>query len=221
MPELRAIVFDFDGLTLETEEAVYRSWAEIYAEHGHEVSLDFWKTTIGSSIDAWDPHLDLEQRIGRPLDRAALRSRRRARQMELIAEREVLPGVLELRSEAAAAGLRVAIASNSSREWIMGHLEPRGLDQGWDCIRTRDDVARPKPAPDIYLSVLDCLGVSAAAAVAIEDSPHGVSAAKAAGLRCVAVPGPLTRGLDLGAADLLSDSIAELSVARLGRLLAG
>ena len=218
MTELRAIVFDFDGLILETEQAVYRSWAEIYAEHGHEISLDHWKTTIGSSIDAWDPHLDLEDRIGRSLDRDALRRRRRARQMELIAEQEVLPGVLELRDAARAAGLRVAIASNSNREWVMAHLQPRGLDTGWDCIRTRDDVSRPKPEPDLYLAVLDCLRVEAAQAVAIEDSPHGVAAAKAAGLVCVAVPGPLTRGLDLGAADLTVSSIAELGIARLTEL---
>jgi len=167
--DLQAVVFDFDGLILETEMAVYQSWAEIYAEHGHEVSLEFWKTTIGSSIDAWDPHQDLEARLGRSLDRVALRARRRARQMELIAEREVLPCVIELRDEARAAGLKVAIASNSSLEWVMGHLGPRGLVEGWDCIRTRADVTRPKPAPDLYLAALDCLGVPAAAAVAIED----------------------------------------------------
>jgi HAD superfamily hydrolase (TIGR01509 family) len=215
---LKAVVFDFDGLILETEGAVYRSWAEIYAEHGHEVSLDFWKTTIGSSIDAWDPHADLEARLGRNLDRAALRTRRRARQMELLAEQDLLPGVLELREGARAAGLKVGIASNSSLEWITGHLEPRGLLEGWDCIRTRADVARPKPAPDLYLNVVKCLDVEAEAAVAIEDSPHGVAAAKAAGLLCVAVPGPLTLGLDLGAADLKVASIADLTVARLAGL---
>jgi len=219
--DLQAVVFDFDGLILETEMAVYQSWAEIYAEHGHEVSLEFWKTTIGSSIDAWDPHQDLEARLGRSLDRPALRTRRRARQMELIAEREVLPVVIELRDEARAAGLKVAIASNSSLEWVMAHLGPRGLVEGWDCIRTRADVTRPKPAPDLYLAALDCLGVPAAAAVAIEDSPHGVASAKAAGLLCVAVPGPLTLGLDLGAADLQVSSIADLTVTRLAGLAAG
>jgi HAD superfamily hydrolase (TIGR01509 family) len=140
--------------------------------------------------------------------------------MELIAEREVLPGVIELRDEARAAGLKVAIASNSSLEWVMGHLGPRGLVEGWDCIRTRADVTRPKPAPDLYLAALDCLGVPAAAAVAIEDSPHGVASAKAAGLLCVAVPGPLTLGLDLGAADLQVSSIADLTVTRLTGLAA-
>lgn len=214
-------MFDFDGLILETEEAVYRSWAEVYAEHGQEVSVDFWRTTIGSSLDAWDPHLDLEQRVGRALDREALRARRRRRQVEMLTGQALLPGVLDLRAAAVAAGLRVGIASNSSREWVLSHLEPRGLAEAWHCIRTREDVARPKPAPDLYLAAVRCLGVEPAEAVAIEDSPHGVEAALAAGLRCVAVPGPLTLGMDFQAAHLRVASIAELTVAGLAGLVAG
>ena len=90
-------------------------------------------------------------------------------------------------------------------------------------MRCRDDQdvgGRSKPDPAVYLAAVACLGVAAGECVAIEDSPHGIDAARRAGLCCVAVPGPLTRDLDLSAADLRVDSVAELSVGRLAALLA-
>jgi beta-phosphoglucomutase-like phosphatase (HAD superfamily) len=95
---------------------------------------------------------------------------------------------------------------------VVGHLERLGLS-GWDCVRCREDVERTKPAPDLYLSVLDCLGVSASEAVAIEDSGVGVRAAKAAGLYCVAVPSAMTASHDFGLADMIVPSLAELPLA--------
>jgi beta-phosphoglucomutase-like phosphatase (HAD superfamily) len=98
---------------------------------------------------------------------------------------------------------------------VTGHLERVGLGSVWDCVRCRDDVREAKPAPDLYLAALECMGLAAAEAVAIEDSPNGIAAAKAAGLLCVAVPGPLTQATDLGQADLHLSSLAELPLAEL------
>ena len=221
MPGLRAVVFDFDGLIIETETPVYRAWAEVFAEHGQELSLDFWKTIIGTNT--FDTIAELERRLGHPLDRDEVTRVRRARELELAHAQPLQPGVLELIHAARAAGLRLGVASSSTRRWVGAHLQHRGLAAEFDCVRCRDDAdvgGRSKPDPAVYLAALRCLGVRAAEAVAIEDSPYGVAAARAAGLCCVAVPGPLTRDLDLGAADLRVDSVAELSVARLSALLA-
>jgi len=203
---LRALIFDFDGLVLETEEPLYLAHAEIYAEHGQELSLDFWKTTVGT--DTFDPDADLESRLGRPLDRAALDRARRRRTEELLAGREVLPGVLDLRDRARAAGLKLGIASSSSRRWVVGHLQRLGLGEGWDCIVCREDAALAKPDPGLYRVALECLGVAPSETVAIEDSGHGVAAARAAGIACLVVPSVMTAGADFSAARLVAESLA-------------
>ncbi len=217
MPELRAIVFDFDGLIIETETPVFQAWSEVFAEHGQELSIDFWKTIVGTNT--FDAIADLEGRIGQRLDRDEVNQLRRARELELAHAQPLQPGVLDLMTAAREAGLKLGVASSSSRRWVHGHLVHRGLLERLDCVRCRDDVGVGKPDPAVYLAALGCLDVSADEAVAIEDSPHGVTAAKAAGMLCVAVPGPLTHDLDLSAADLRVGSIEELSVERLTALV--
>lgn len=209
---VRALVFDFDGLILDTEEPVYRAWAEVYARHGQELALDFWTSIIGRGSDFFDPMAELEGRLGRQLERELVQAERRARQRELVAAQTVLPGVLEWREEAAAAGVGLGVASSSTRSWVVGHLERLGLD-GWACIRCRDDVPHPKPAPDVYLAVLDCIGAAPGEAIAVEDSTFGVEAAKEAGLYCVAVPSSMTRDHDLRRADLVVGSLLDVSFA--------
>ena len=98
---------------------------------------------------------------------------------------------------------------------MSGHLQRLGLLAPFDCLRCRDDVEHVKPEPDLYLAVLDCLGVAATEAVAIEDSPNGIMAAKRAALRCVAVPNPLTAGLDLSGADVRLRSLADVTLLEL------
>jgi HAD superfamily hydrolase (TIGR01509 family) len=149
--------------------------------------------------------------------------RRIERRTQLVLAQPVLPGVTELVDAARVAGLRVGVASSSSCQWVNGHLERLGLRDRFDCVRCRDDVAAVKPAPDLYLASIECLGVRADEALAIEDSPNGVAAAKAAGLRCVAVPNVITGGLDLSGADVVLESLDGVTpaalVARLGLTL--
>ena len=217
---LRAVVFDFDGLIVETETPVYRAWAELFEQHGQELSLEFWKTIIGTN--SFDAIADLEARIGEPLDREELTRLRRARELELAHAQPLQPGVLELVAAARAAGLRLGVASSSTRRWVVGHLERRRLLESFDCVVCRDDVeGRGKPDPAVYTAVLARLGVGPGEAVAIEDSPHGIAAARAAGLRCVALPGPLTEDLDLSAADLRVRSLADVNLGRLAELVNG
>jgi len=109
-------------------------------------------------------------------------------------------------------GLRLGVASSSTGDWVRGHLERLGIFDRFDCMRCRDDVEHAKPEPDLYIAVLDCLGVTAAEAIAIEDSPNGVAAAKRAGMRCVAIPNSITERLDLSQADMVLGSLADLTV---------
>jgi HAD superfamily hydrolase (TIGR01509 family) len=211
---IRALVFDFDGLILDTEGPIYDSWLEVYEAHGVGLPFELWVKTVGSSNQAFHPQHHLEEHLGRPLTQEVI-DRRVERRVELVLAQPLLPGVARLVDEARAAGLKVGVASSSSRDWVNGHLERLGLLDLFDCIRCRDDVDRVKPEPDLYLAVVDCLGVPASEAVAIEDSPNGIAAAKRAGLLCIAIPNPITAGLDLGAADLRLGSLAEVTLQQL------
>lgn len=217
---MKLLVFDFDGLILDTEAPAYESWAEIYADHGQTLEFDRWATCIGTH-DTFDPCVELETLLARSLDAEAIRRRCRARCDEMIAGRDVLPGVRDYVVEARRLGLRLGVASSSSRTWVEGHLTRLGLRDFFEVVRTSDDVPRVKPDPALYLAVLAAMGIRAGDAVALEDSPNGVLAAKRAGLSCVAVPNPLTARLDLSTADLRLTSLAELPLpALLARLRA-
>ena len=211
---IRALIFDFDGLILETEEPIYRSWKEVYEAHGVPLPFELWVKTVGSSNQAFHPQHHLEESLGGPLPQDEI-DRRVARRVELVLAEPVRPGVVKLAQSARGAGMTVGVASSSSRDWVRGHLERLGIFDLFDCLRCRDDVEHVKPEPDLYLASLDCLGVTAAEAVAIEDSPNGVIAAKRAGMRCVAVPNRITVGLDLGQADLRLTSLADVTLPQL------
>jgi HAD superfamily hydrolase (TIGR01509 family) len=211
---VKLVVFDFDGLILDTEAPVYDAWQEIYGEHGVSLAFEKWAQCIGTA-DVFDPCVDLETALGRALDATALRGRHRVRTDALIAAQSVLPGVREYVDEAQRLGLRLGVASSSSRRWVEGHLERLELRGRFEVIRCADDVPQVKPDPALYRAVLEATGVRSEDAVALEDSPNGVLAAKRAGLACVAVPNPLTARLDLSAADLRLTSLAELSLPEL------
>jgi len=168
-----------------------------------------WVKTVGSNNQEFHPRHHLEEQLGRPLTQEEI-DRRVARRVELVLAKPLLPGVADLARAARARGMRVGVASSSSRDWVHGHLERLGILDLFDCLCTREDVEHVKPAPDLYLAVLGCLGVTADEAVALEDSPNGIRSAKRAGLRTVAVPNPITAGLDLTESDLQLDSLADL-----------
>jgi HAD superfamily hydrolase (TIGR01509 family) len=217
---IRAVVLDFDGLMVDTEVPEFQSWQEIYAAHDAELSLHTWAQCIGSADHGFDPYAHLEATCGQPVDRAAIRARRRARMRALLENQPLLPGVEQLVQDARVHGVKVGLASSSTRSWVEDHLRRIGFQPRLDAIRTRDDVRATKPDPELYLAAADALGVAPAEAIAFEDSPNGVHAAKAAGLYCVAVANELTAGLDLGAADLRLPSLAAMPLADLLQLAA-
>ncbi|MGW8251851.1 MAG: HAD family hydrolase [Anaerolineales bacterium] len=207
---VRALIFDFDGLIIDTESAVFRSYQEMYRSLGCELTLERWAQGIGTTDSGYDPYTELEALVGRSLDRQALKAQKLRRETELIADLPLLPGVSEYLQEAARLGLKIGMASSSSCEWIRGHLDRLGLLDFFDCLVGRDDAPRSKPDPALYREVLTCLEVEAAEAVVFEDSPNGVRAARAAGIFTVAVPNAITRQLSLDGADLRLDSLAEM-----------
>jgi HAD superfamily hydrolase (TIGR01509 family) len=211
---IRAVIFDFDGLILDTEEPVFRSWVEVYEEHGEQLPFERWVEIVGSTTIGFHPQRHLEELIGRPLPQEVL-DRRIGRRTEYVQAKDLLPGVLQHLEEARTLGLKLGVASSSTTGWVKGHLARLGILDRFHCLRCRDDVANVKPAPDLYLAVLECLGVAAAEAFAIEDSPHGITAAKQAGLRCVAIPNTITAGLDLSRADVVLGALSEVTLSEL------
>ncbi len=209
---IRGLIFDFDGTILDTEVPDYEAWREMYAEYGVTLPLEAWLPMIGTHGGVFDVYGYLEERAGRPIDRADVQARRRARLAAMIAAQVVLPGVAEWIADAKARGMKVGLASSSSREWVVGHLEHLGLHVHFDAILSGDMVPRVKPDPALYLAALDALGLAAAETVALEDSANGIAAAKAAGIFAIAIPNGMTRHIDLSAADLQLASLADLSL---------
>jgi HAD superfamily hydrolase (TIGR01509 family) len=218
---LKALIFDFDGLILDTETPEVQVWQSIYKDHGFELPVDEWHKTVGgygiSSFDAAE-HLALLS-SGR-LDPVSSKARYRTESDAIIQASPILPGVIEIIEEAKAAGLKVAIGSSSPHSWVDTHAKRLNIFHYFDFITCQDDVppGRTKPNPDIYLKSLELLEVQNNEAVVFEDSINGVEAARRAGIFVVAVPNELT--LQMGVSgDLTVSSIAELSLQDLQKRL--
>lgn len=213
---IRAIIFDFDGLILDTESAIFQSWRELYTDHGHELTVETFSQCIGSDFGAhYDPMADLEKLTGKSFDWTAEDARREERVRELLTAAGELPGVRELLVEAAELNLPCSVASSSSHRWVNGWLEKLELRHHFANLSTRDYVERIKPAPDLFLHAADKLGVAPEEAVIFEDSLNGLRAAVAAGIRCIVAPGPMTQHLDFTGAWRKVDSLADVSLAEL------
>jgi HAD superfamily hydrolase (TIGR01509 family) len=219
--DVGAIVFDFDGLILDTESSIYASWQRVFAERASApLTIDDWGAEVGG-VGGIDVIALLEERALDDLDMDAIQAARRAHRDELLAVETVLPGVVNWLDEAKALGLGIAIASSSEVEWVESHLVRLGLRDRFAHLACRDIEVAAKPAPDTYLAACAALGVAPSAAVAVEDSPPGIRAAHAAGLRAIAVPNAVTGQLDLSEADLRLESLASCTLGEaLARLAA-
>ena len=207
---IRAFLFDFDGLILDTETASRAGWRWLYEQHGQRLPDDLWITVVGTH-GSWNIWEHLDELVGAPVDREVWNERRYAHELSLLEAEELRPGILDYVAFAGEHGLKRAIVSSASRRWIDMHLERLEQAVGWDAIITADrDAARAKPNPTMYLEALETLGVRADEAVVFEDSPNGVRAGKAAGIFVVGIPNDVTRDTGLEGADLVLESLAEL-----------
>lgn len=209
-----AIVFDFDGLLMDTESTSLESWRHEWEQWG--LTLDrstFFAEHGGDLTEA--RYAELALAVGPSYDRASSHARRVAYRETLHAELALAAGIREWIVEAMEWRLRLAVASSSPRQWVTGHLGRAGVTDSFEVLACGDDVAahEHKPAPRVYLVALDRLGISADHAVAVEDTPHGVAAAHAAGLRSIAIPNPFADRSRFGDAGLVLHSAHDLTLA--------
>jgi HAD superfamily hydrolase (TIGR01509 family) len=209
--QVKALIFDFDGIIIDSESPGYRAWTEVYESHGCTLPLDKYSACIGT-IGGFDLHRYLEEQSGRSLDRDELEAACYARWRELVKDQPLLPGIEHTLSAATARDLKIAVASSSTKHWVTRSLEKFGILDRFHAICTRDDVAAVKPDPELYLLALRRLGVSADEAIAFEDSPNGILAAKSAGIFCVFVPNPLTTNVTSHLADRRLESLEEFDL---------
>jgi HAD superfamily hydrolase (TIGR01509 family) len=208
---IKALLFDFDGLIMDTESPEVQVWQAIFAEQGVDFPLDIWlRDVVGGTSANFDPAAYLASVTGRTFELSALHEQARIFRLEALTRLPALPGVMDTLAAAKRLGLRLAIASSSPHHWVDLYLRQLDLCETFDAVICREDVPAVKPAPDLFLTALSALGVSAGEALVFEDSPNGILAANRAGVRVVAVPNPITKHASLAGADLVLDSLADL-----------
>lgn len=217
-PMVRALIFDFDGLILDTETPDYRTWKAIYRDHGFELPEDEWGKIIGGTgLSRFDAAEHLSLLLEGRLDSVSLRERHRSQSASVLLAQSALPGVMEYIQEAKRRRLQLAIASSSSHAWVDAHAKRLGIFDYFDTVVCSDDVGagRTKPNPDLFLLALERLRVHRNEAIVFEDSPNGVRAARAAGIFVVAVPNEVTSRLSIENANLTLRSLADLPLPEL------
>jgi len=216
MPPIRAILFDFDGLIVDTESVGYQTWKELYAQHGHELPVETYAQAIGTEFnDLYDPRRDLDALVGRALPWAELEECRLERERELRTTLSTLPGVVDRLTEARELGLPCAVASSSPLSWVGRWIEQLELQHHFHHLTTVDDTGKVKPDPSLFLHAAGRLEVHPHEVLVFEDSLNGLRAARAAEMRCIVAPGPMTRHLDFEGALHRVGSLAEVSLRQL------
>lgn len=208
---IRALIFDFDGLILDTETPLIDGYAAVHAKHGVAFDRDLFIRGVGVATYSFDPWHGFAPHA----DRAALEAECSAAKHDLLYAQPILPGIVEIIEEGRAAGLKTGLASNSEHAWVDTHLQRLGLFSKFDFIACRDDVRQPKPEPDLYKLVLNRFGLRGHEAIAFEDSHTGSLAAKRANLWTVAIPNESTAHHDLSHVHLTLGSLAEVHLADL------
>lgn len=218
MTELAGVVFDFDGTLVDTEWSIYEMAAATFAQFDIELDVEAWATIVGLADGMWWQRLCDEH--GWIVDKEAWWAHYDGLDRSFRNRLPLLPGALELLDGLRDAGIPLAVASSSSVSWVDGHLTRLGVRDRFSTLAGADRTGGVgKPAPDVYLLACSELGVAPASAVAVEDTGHGITAAHAAGLRCVVIPSRITAHTDLTAADLSVGSFVDLDVERLEALL--
>jgi putative hydrolase of the HAD superfamily len=205
----RAIIFDFDGLIVDTETVIYESWNEVYYNHGESLELETYKQCVGSDFGQFNPETELEQRTGKTFDWPTINTGREELIRQRLATQDARPGVREFIENARAKGLKLAVASSSSRTWVAGWLEKLDILKHFGVLRNRDDVERIKPHPDLFLAAAEALDIPPGDSLVMEDSENGLRAAKAAGMPCVIVTNPVTAGGQFNGALLEAECFTE------------
>ena len=212
---IKALIFDFDGLIVDTEICIFQTWQEIYNEYGQKLEFGEWAKCIGAGDQEFHPLNHLEKLLQKPLNRDEIKQKERKHIYELVGKQPTLPGVKEKIKSARELGLKIGIASSSPHVWVDANLKRLGLIEYFHTIRCKDDVKNPKPNPELFNLVLDDLKIKPNNAIVFEDSPNGILAAKRAGIYCVAIPNQLTKRLSISHADMILESLADMKLTEL------
>ena len=215
------IIFDFDGVIIDTETPDFLTWQAVFESHGVNLEMDVWLDHVGGRSGAFNAHEYLERTTGRLLDKDKLLQNRRGQYVQLVESYPLMPGVLDYIHSCRELGLHLGLASSSPMDWVQGHLKRMGIFDYFECIKSADDVNNVKPRPDLYLACLEFFNTEPNQSVAIEDSLNGLSAAKSAGMYCVAVPNSITRNFVFYDADCVLESLGDINLRDLIQRLEG
>jgi HAD superfamily hydrolase (TIGR01509 family) len=207
----RAVIFDMDGVLTDSEPLINAAAVAMFREKDLLVQPEDFLPFVGTGEDRYIGGVAEKYRF--PIELAEAKRRTYEIYLNLVPTRlEAFPGACELVQQCRAAGLRTAVASSADRIKIEANLNKIGLPPaGWDAIVCAEDVTHKKPAPDIFLAAATKLSLAPADCVVIEDAVNGIQAAKAAGMRCVAVAQTFAQD-KLRMADEVRVSIASVSL---------
>ena len=206
----KGIIFDFDGVLVDTEWAIYQSWVHLYAREGQEISIATYAPCLGAGYSHWDPAAHLEKLTGKTYDWEAETPARQAMLEADLERMGLMEGAAELFSWCREQGIGLTVASSSSRRWVQGWLEKLGIYELFDGVFTRTDGYPVKPNPALFLAAQQCLGLEKEDWLIIEDSENGTIAAQNAAIPCVAIPNRMTENSDFSRAACRCASLREL-----------
>ncbi len=195
---IKGLVFDFDGLVIDTESVWYDSLCHVYEKYDAKLPLDIYTQVIGTSLDAFDPYQYLLEITDQDLNIEDIKRQSSEQHAHLMQDRTLRPGVLSYLETASTMGLKLGIASSSHLDWVTRFLDEHRIAHYFSCVCTADFVEKVKPDPALYLLALEALELAPHEAIAFEDSPNGAKAAHTAGLHTVIVPNPMTKHLTFG-----------------------
>ncbi len=200
MKRPRGIIFDFDGVLVDTEWAIYQSWVQLYAREGQEISIATYSPCLGAGYSHWNPADHLEKLTGKRYDWEVETPARQAVLEADLARSGLMDGAIELLDWCAEQGIALTVASSSSRRWVQGWLERLGIYDRFAGVFTRTDGYAVKPAPALFLAAQQCLNLPKEDCLIIEDSENGTISAQNAGIPCVAIPNRMTESSDFSRA---------------------
>jgi len=209
---IKGVIFDFDGLIIDTETPELQAWQEIFSAYSIEFPHDDYIRRIGSAYNDTSPMEILKIKLGTEYDESSIHANFQKRKNTLIEQQPLCDGVKDYLIAAKNLDLQIGLASSSSFAWVDHHITARGIKLFFTCVKTLEDVAHPKPDPELYLRTIKCMQIEPDEAIALEDSYNGIIAAKKAGINAVAIPNQVTVGMDFSCADLQLIKLSEISL---------
>ncbi|MEC2071388.1 HAD family hydrolase [Alkalihalophilus marmarensis] len=208
---VKGVIFDFDGLILDTETHQYLLLQEIFSEYGCELPIERWQQEIGTH-SGFSPFQYLSENIHQKIDPPILQKQFKEKFNKKLVGEQARDGVEEYLQEAKELKLKIGLASSSNYKWVSTHLDNLNILHYFDCIKTSDDVEKVKPDPALYLETAKELGLLAEECLVFEDSANGALAAKEANMKCIIVPNQVTHTMNFCSVAHRMNSMSEMAL---------